>query len=200
MLGASALACTGGAGLFDTGATGPGFGGGMGAEIDPADPNDPERRRGRRGGKRPPRGGPEDPDQPDRDRPPGEGEPEPAPEPSPGPPGDDKPDARGIEYLGDNHWRVQRNQLNSWTDNPSELGAGVEKRNRGYEVVGVRQGSDAAALGAQNGDIVESVNGFDLTSQMDLIQLWGKVKSEDNYRVKLIRDGKSVTQFYEVAR
>jgi hypothetical protein len=186
---ACTVGCTGGLGLFDTGAerTGPGFGPGMGeddvTDLPGVDAPDDRRGRGQKRGKRVPRG------EPDRDEPGDEpGEPE-AP-----------PERRGIRYLGDDTWRVQGGRLDGWTENPGQLGANVVRKNRGYEVVGVRDGSDAEALGARNGDLLEEVNGYALNDQMDLIQLWAQVGSEDQFRVRLVRDGKPRVHRYLVAR
>jgi hypothetical protein len=197
------LACTGTGSDVDTGPTGPGFAGGHpadgGGKQDPA-------HRGRRG-KAPrdgmPRqrpgegGGPGDGGGDRRGGNPPDGSPdrrEPAPDPAPAPGG------QGITYVGNDTWEVERSKVNAWTNDPSKLGASTQQKSNGVELTNVRSGSDAEALGAKDGDLLQEVNGLSLSSQADLLVLWGQLKDKDSFRVKLKRGADERTQHYEIVK
>ena len=126
------------------------------------------------------------------------------PEPVPGrereraPDGGEAPEVRGITYEGNDTWAVDRSKLEGWVSDPTRLGATATKKSNGYSLDGVREGSDAAALGAESGDVVKRVNGKSLTSTTDLLQLWAELETAKSFRVELLRDGSARVHQYRM--
>lgn len=128
------------------------------------------------------------------------------PEPNPGrererDPGDapgEQPEVRGITYDGNDTWTVARSKLDGWVSDPGRLGATATQKSNGYALAGVRDGSDAEALGAESGDVVKRINGKSLTSTTDLLKLWAELDSAKSFRVELERDGHARVHQYRV--
>jgi hypothetical protein len=127
-------------------------------------------------------------------RPEREPPPDTRPEPRPTP----RPRREGIEPVGDDTWRVDRSKIDGWLADPDRIGASVVQRGSGYALTGVRSGSDAEALGAQNGDVVEKVNGNGLGTASELLTVLNLLKTADDLRVDLRRDGSAQVHHYEI--
>jgi type II secretion system protein C len=64
-------------------------------------------------------------------------------------------------------------------------------RTEGLKITGLEDFPMAQALGLQNGDIVQSVNGQQLTSKQKAFQVLMKAKTQPQVDLQLLRDGKS---------
>ncbi|MEQ1506117.1 MAG: hypothetical protein ABMB14_28045, partial [Myxococcota bacterium] len=117
------------------------------------------------------------------------------PEPAPAPGG-----TEGIRYEGDDTWQVARSKIDGWTADPGRLGATAVKKGAGYELQGVKTSSDAAALGAETGDLVTEVNGRSLANTADLLQLWAELGTADAFDVRLKRGGATRVHHYRVVK
>jgi len=64
-------------------------------------------------------------------------------------------------------------------------------RTEGLKITGLESFPMAQALGLQNGDVVQSVNGQQLTSKQKAFQVLMKAKTQSKIDFQLLRDGKS---------
>jgi general secretion pathway protein C len=67
----------------------------------------------------------------------------------------------------------------------------------GMKVLAVKPGSIFSRLGLQRGDILEKINGVELTIEQSMA-LFSKLKSQKSFRIDLVRKGKNKTLEYEI--
>jgi general secretion pathway protein C len=60
----------------------------------------------------------------------------------------------------------------------------------GLRVSGLRPGSLLGAVGVENGDQIQQINGFDLTNPTSAFEAYSKLRSADKLSVTLVRGGK----------
>jgi general secretion pathway protein C len=72
---------------------------------------------------------------------------------------------------------------------PIKKGDGVS----GYRVHRLAPGSLPAMLGMREGDVVESINGADLTDPQGALGLYARLPTLDRLQVRLLREGKPIT-------
>lgn len=67
----------------------------------------------------------------------------------------------------------------------------------GMKVVAVKPGSIFSRLGLRRGDVLEKINGIELTIESSM-QLFAKLKDQKNLKIDLIRRGQNKTLEYEI--
>ncbi len=114
------------------------------------------------------------------------------------------PYADRINKLGDNKYEVDRTLVTQLLANPTQLGARVRPAQKdgelvGFRVFGVRRGSPLAAIGIKNGDTLQSINGYQMTTDPDkMLELYTKLKEASNLSVNIDRRGKLLAMNYQV--
>jgi hypothetical protein len=77
-----------------------------------------------------------------------------------------------VEQTGASEWAVERDAIAALVADPSPLAgcdaARVKRTDGGYRVISVESDDLLGALGFTDGDVVESVNGYSLTSHFDV--------------------------------
>jgi general secretion pathway protein C len=68
----------------------------------------------------------------------------------------------------------------------------------GFKLYAVRPASVFAKLGIRSGDTVTSVNGFDLSSPDNALEVYTKVREASHLSVSVIRRGKTMTLNYNI--
>ena len=86
---------------------------------------------------------------------------------------------------------------------PSDVGARVrpvsaDGKVAGFKVYAIRRQSLLAALGVKNGDIIEAVNGMELTTPDKLLEIYARLREADNFEVRVARAGNPVTMRYAI--
>ena len=112
----------------------------------------------------------------------------------------------GIAESGENKWIVQRDLVHTYTRNFAKLNdLGWSKRHLaadgdadGMQIGGVKCNSDLHRAGIRSGDIVHTVNGRDVTSILDALFVYAKVKNDNVIRVELTRRGERKTFVYRM--
>lgn len=104
----------------------------------------------------------------------------------------------GVEYLGDQRWRVQRKAVDRYVEHSEQLGCNAREKGKGYELVGVQVSDDAYALGARNHDVVFTINGMSLDDETDLINVFLALQDAKELKVVLERAGEKRTHVYEI--
>jgi type II secretion system protein C len=86
---------------------------------------------------------------------------------------------------------------------PTNVGARVrpvstDGKVAGFKVYAIRRQSLLHALGVENGDVIEAVNGMALTTPDKLLEIYGRLRDADNFEVRVARGGKPVTMRYVI--
>jgi hypothetical protein len=124
-----------------------------------------------------------------------------APSPSPGTaqpapaPVSDPP--IGLTQVSDTKWTVTRTLLDKWMADPGKL-ASAKQRQLGYQLVGIKTGSDLWHAGLRNGDVIQQVNGYSLASQSEAIAAYIALQSATKLTCKLARAGGPRTHTYTI--
>lgn len=72
-------------------------------------------------------------------------------------------------------------------------------RVRGMQVFGIRRASIPAALGLQNGDVLRSLNGVDLSTPESALEAVARIRTATELRLRVERDGQERALVYRIA-
>lgn len=113
--------------------------------------------------------------------------------------------AAGIEKVSDSEFNIQRSLVDKVLANQGELmrAARVVPHEQGGRVVGVklygiRRNSLLGEIGMQNGDMMSTVNGFDMSSPDTALEAYAKLRSANDLTVAVQRRGRSVNLQYHI--
>jgi general secretion pathway protein C len=104
--------------------------------------------------------------------------------------------AASVERLSDSEFNLSRAAFEKLFDNVLDLGRHLkvvpetkDGRRVGVRLFGVRPGSWLSALGVQNGDRIESINGFNCAEPEKLLEAYARLRTAPDLHVKLTRRG-----------
>jgi general secretion pathway protein C len=112
---------------------------------------------------------------------------------------------QGITQLSDTQYAVTRGLLDKVLGNQAELMRAArvipyEENGRviGVKVYGIRRSSMLGRLGIQNGDVLRTINGLDLSSPDSALEAYTKLREMDQFSIAMIRRGSPRTMEYTV--
>jgi general secretion pathway protein C len=115
-------------------------------------------------------------------------------------------DTEGISQKSDTKYQVQRSLVDKLLTNQAELMRSArvvphEENGRtvGVKLYGIRRSSLLGKLGIQNGDMLRTINGFDMSSPDTALEAYAKLRTASNLSVALVRRGAAVTMEYQIA-
>ena len=73
-----------------------------------------------------------------------------------------------------------------------------DERVVGMKMYGIRRNSVLGRLGVQNGDMVRTMNGFDLTSPDTALEAYTRLSGADSLSLSVVRRGQPLTIDYSV--
>ncbi len=102
-----------------------------------------------------------------------------------------------IHKISDTHFEVERSVIDQILENQAELMRSVrvvpEKegdKTAGLRLFGIRPDSLLGTLGVENGDRLQSINGFDLNDPSKALEAYTKLRMSDHLTVSINRRGK----------
>lgn len=114
---------------------------------------------------------------------------------------------KNIEKVSDTKYNVQRALVDKLLSNQAELmrAARVVPHEQNGQVVGVklygiRRKSLLGKLGLQNGDLLRTVNGFDMASPDSALQAYSKLRDASSLSVAVTRRGRAMNIDYNVSK
>jgi general secretion pathway protein C len=112
---------------------------------------------------------------------------------------------QGITQVSDTSYTVARGLLDKVLGAQSELMRAArvipyEENGRvvGVKVYGIRRAALLGKLGIQNGDILRTINGFDLSSPDSALEAYTKLREMDQFSIAMVRRGQPRTMEYSV--
>jgi general secretion pathway protein C len=66
------------------------------------------------------------------------------------------------------------------------------------KLYGIRRSSLLGKLGLQNGDMMRTINGFDMSSPDSALEAYTKLRSAGNLSIATVRRGAPVTMEYDI--
>lgn len=113
---------------------------------------------------------------------------------------------KGIRQQSETKYQVQRSLVDKLLSNQAELMRSArvvphEENGRvvGVKLYGIRRSSLLGKLGIQNGDMLRTINGFDMSAPDSALEAYAKLRSASNLSVAVVRRGAAVTMEYQIA-
>lgn len=115
------------------------------------------------------------------------------------------PHRKGITRRSDRSFVIGRSTLSKSLENVNDIITQVAMRPKlqngaciGYEVRRIKKGSIFEDIGLHKGDILQSVNGMNLSNPEDAFRVYKSLVGETSFNIDLLRDGSKTTLSYEV--
>jgi len=131
-------------------------------------------------------------------------------EPPPAVPDENKDDMQasvdsGIKKLDESNYEIDKSLIEKVLLNPMAIAKGARvvpsmKNGKpdGFKLYAIRPSSAFAKLGLTNGDTLQSINGFELTSADKALEVYTKLREATSLEVEVTRRGKPVTLKYTI--
>lgn len=111
----------------------------------------------------------------------------------------------GIRETGDNSYEIARELVDQVLEDPSQVARGArivpavqDGQSEGFKLYAIRPNSIFAKVGLNNGDTINEINGFELTSPDRALEVYQRVRDASNIEVKVTRRGEPVTLDYSI--
>jgi general secretion pathway protein C len=111
----------------------------------------------------------------------------------------------GIKKLNDNQYEIDKSLVDKVLANPMAVAKGARvvpavKNGKpdGFKLYAIRPSSVYAKLGLSNGDTLQSINGFELTSADKALEVYTKLREATQLEVEVTRRGKPMTLRYSI--
>lgn len=137
--------------------------------------------------------------------------PPPTPVAAPTPaPSDNKDDLQasidnGIKKIDDNNYEIDKALVDKVLLNPMAVAKGARvvpavKNGKpdGFKLYAIRPSSVFSKLGLSNGDTIQSINGFELTTADKALEVYTKLREATSLEMEVTRRGKPVTLKYTI--
>ena len=112
----------------------------------------------------------------------------------------------GIKPLGDNRYEVQRSVIDGTLSNLNAVATqarivpsfknGVAN---GFKVFSIQPGSFYTAIGVENGDVIQKVNGYEINSPDKALEVYQKLRESRHITMDIERNGQVIRKEYNVA-
>src|SRR5690606_8577276 len=109
----------------------------------------------------------------------------------------------GIKKTGENTYEIDRSLVDKVLANPMAVAKGARvvpavKNGKpdGFKLYAIRPSSVYAKLGLTNGDTLQSINGFELTTADKALEVYTKLREATQLEVEITRRGKPMTLKY----
>ncbi|HUI25348.1 MAG TPA: type II secretion system protein GspC [Candidatus Kryptonia bacterium] len=110
-----------------------------------------------------------------------------------------------IQLVGDNQYRIDRSEVDSALENMNQLFTQIRAvphfeggKSTGFRLFAIRQDSLFDKIGLKNGDIIQDINGTELTDPSRALALFTELRNESNLTVKVLRNKELKTLSYQV--
>ncbi len=115
------------------------------------------------------------------------------------------PDDSQIRKIGEDRWLVSQAEVQHSLDNLSELFTQMravpnmqDGKTNGFRVFAIRPNSLFQKIGLQNNDVVQRVNGIELTDPARAMSLFQELQGETRLNVDILRGSETRTLSYEI--
>lgn len=99
-----------------------------------------------------------------------------------------------IKKIDDHNYEVPRSTVErvfSSTSSYSRMARTISSyRNEGFRVFGVRSGTLVSAIGIQSGDAIRAINGHEVNTMDEAIELYQQIKDAKEWRIDVTRRGR----------
>ncbi|HEU4385882.1 MAG TPA: type II secretion system protein GspC [Anaeromyxobacteraceae bacterium] len=121
------------------------------------------------------------------------------PAPPPGAP------MEGVKPLGDNRYEVKHSVIEGTLSNMNAIATqarivpsfknGIAN---GFKLFSIQPGSLYAAIGVENGDVVQKINGYEINSPDKALEIYQKLRESRHITLEIERNGQAIRKEYNV--
>lgn len=111
----------------------------------------------------------------------------------------------GIKKIDDTNYEIDKSLVDKVLANPMAVAKGARvvpavKNGKpdGFKLYAIRPSSVYAKLGLSNGDTIQSINGFELTTADKALEVYTKLREATSLEMEVTRRGKPVTLKYTI--
>ena len=111
----------------------------------------------------------------------------------------------GIKKIDDNNYEIDKALVDKVLANPMAVAKGARvvpavKNGKpdGFKLYAIRPSSVYSKLGLTNGDTIQSINGFELTTADKALEVYTKLREATSLEMEVTRRGKPVTLKYQI--
>ncbi|HVO22010.1 MAG TPA: type II secretion system protein GspC [Candidatus Margulisiibacteriota bacterium] len=109
-----------------------------------------------------------------------------------------------IRQVGENQYQIDKSEVDAALDNMNQLFTQVRAvphfeggKSVGFRLFAIRQGSIFDEIGLKNGDVIQQVNGSDLSDPAKALALFQQLRNEQNISVNVLRNKENMTLNYQ---
>ena len=110
-----------------------------------------------------------------------------------------------IHQVSDTSYTINRTLVDRLLANQAALMSAArvipheeDGRTVGMKIYGIRRSSLLGRLGVQNGDMLRTINGFDLTDPNAILQAYTQLRAADHLTLQVVRRGNPVSMDYQI--
>jgi general secretion pathway protein C len=114
-------------------------------------------------------------------------------------------DSGGIRMVSEGQYEIDRSEVDSALDNMNQLFTQIRAvphfqggKSTGFRLFAIRQNSIFDRLGLRNGDIIQSVNGVDVSDASKALSLFQDLRNVSQVNVKYVRNKEEGTTSYTI--
>ena len=112
---------------------------------------------------------------------------------------------KGIKKTSENSYEIQRGTVDSLLGNMALLSRAArivpevrDGKNAGFRLFSVKPDGPFGKIGLQNGDVINAINGMEMTSPDNALQVYMKLKAANHISVAIERNGAKLTKDYNI--
>lgn len=117
----------------------------------------------------------------------------------------DCPTPTGITKIDDLTYKVEREAIDGWLKNPTCMMRQAriipymqDGKPAGFKLYAIRPNTLYSKLGLKNGDVVQKINGVEMTDPESALQIYQGVKDAKTVTMDIVRRGKPKTLKFEI--
>ena len=113
--------------------------------------------------------------------------------------------ADGVKKLADNRYEVKKKFIDETLSNLNNVATqarivpsfknGVAN---GFKLFSIQPGSLYSAIGVENGDVIQRINGFEMNSPDKALEVYQKLRDSQHISIEIDRNGQSIRKEYNV--
>lgn len=111
----------------------------------------------------------------------------------------------GVRQVADNRYEIERNVIDTTLGNLNQIATKARivpsfknGSANGFKLFSIQPGSLYSAIGVQNGDIIQRVNGYEINSPEKALELYQKLKESSHVTIELERGGQVIRKEYNI--
>ncbi len=115
------------------------------------------------------------------------------------------PSGKGIHKVSANSYEIEQSEIDATLSNLNTIATQArivpsfkDGESNGFKLFSIRPGSLYSKIGIKNGDVVQRINGYEITSPDKALEIYSKLKSAKQITVDLQRRGKPQTLDYSI--